>query len=35
MAIKIPAVTIARPLKIDPNWDFCLKIYHLATLYPG
>jgi hypothetical protein len=32
MAIKIPTSSIARPYKIDPNWDFCLKLNHLATL---
>jgi hypothetical protein len=25
--------SIARPSKIYANWDFCLKIYHLATMH--
>jgi hypothetical protein len=29
---NIPAFSIARPSKIYPNWDFGLKINHLATL---
>jgi hypothetical protein len=29
---NIPTSSIARPSKIYPNWDFDLKIYHLATL---
>jgi hypothetical protein len=32
IAIKILTSSIARPSKIYPNCDFCLKIHHLATL---
>jgi hypothetical protein len=32
MAIKYTCILFARPSKIYPNWDFGLKIYHLATL---
>jgi hypothetical protein len=28
----MPTFSIAKPSKIYPNWDFGLKIYHLATL---
>jgi hypothetical protein len=30
--LNIPTFSIPRPSKIYPNWDFGLKIYHLATL---
>jgi hypothetical protein len=29
---NIPASSVVAPSKIYPNWDFFLKIYHLATL---
>jgi hypothetical protein len=29
---NIPTVSIPRPSKIYPNWDFGMKINHLATL---
>jgi hypothetical protein len=32
MAGNIPTSSIERPYKISPNWEFCLEIYHLATL---
>jgi hypothetical protein len=31
---NIPTFSIPRPSKIDPNWDFYLKTYHQATLFP-
>jgi hypothetical protein len=35
MAINIPTSSIARPSKIDPNWDFWFQKCHLATLMVG
>jgi hypothetical protein len=30
--LNIPTHSIARPSRIDQNWDFWFEIYHLATL---
>jgi hypothetical protein len=34
MALKYTNILIARPSKIYPNWEFGLKICHLAILSP-
>jgi hypothetical protein len=33
--VHIPTSSNARPFKRYPHWDFCLKIYHLATMSQG